>query len=170
LIASLGAINQTLQNANGVGYQPNADFFGTDYVTVTVDDLGRTGSPGKQITRQSLTLTVTPVNDAPVAHGDPGPGAPQLTVSKSQVLIGSGRGVLANDTDVDGDSLTVVDADNNADPIYYQGRRPGGRRCAGQRGQLHLRPDAGAGLPAAPRGRVAGGHVHLSGQRRHGRL
>jgi VCBS repeat-containing protein len=120
LIASLGAINQTLQNANGVGYQPNADFFGTDYVTVTVDDLGRTGSPGKQITRQSLTLTVTPVNDAPVAHGDPGPGAPQLTVSKSQVLIGSGRGVLANDTDVDGDSLTVVDADNNADPIYYR--------------------------------------------------
>ena len=85
--------------SNTVRYRPSDDFYGVDSFTYTVSDGDGGTSTGL------VLLTVTPVNDSPVAADDfyvtdqhttlrvPAPGVP---------------GVLANDTDVDSASLTAV--------------------------------------------------------------
>jgi len=57
-----------------------------------------------------VAITVTPVNDPPVAENDPPQAAPDLYTTDEDVplVISAASGVLANDTDVDGDPLTVV--------------------------------------------------------------
>src|SRR5206468_1096202 len=50
----------------------------------------------------TVTLTVTAVNDAPVANND------AYTTAEDTPLTVTAPGVLANDTDVDGDSLTAI--------------------------------------------------------------
>ena len=55
--------------------------------------------PGGRSSSATVTVTVTPVNDPPVAAPDTA-----TTQSGTAVVVD----VLANDTDVDGDSLTVV--------------------------------------------------------------
>jgi len=51
----------------------------------------------------SSSVTITPVDTAPVAHDD------SYGVTKNDALtVAAGSGVLANDTDVNGDSLTAV--------------------------------------------------------------
>ncbi|MBZ0136588.1 MAG: tandem-95 repeat protein [Planctomycetes bacterium] len=52
-----------------VTYTPDGDFNGTDTITFTVDDLGNTGLGGAQTDTELLGVTVTAVNDAPVASG-----------------------------------------------------------------------------------------------------
>ena len=76
-------------------YTPNGNFVGTDSFTYTITD---TGTPGLTSTAL-VTVIVTPVNDAPVANPDTGITTPEDT----SVVID----VLANDTDPDGDTLTV---------------------------------------------------------------
>ena len=49
-----------------------------------------------------MSLTVTPVNDAPVAAGN------SYTTAEDTPLTVAAPGVLGNDTDVDGDTLTAV--------------------------------------------------------------
>src|SRR5207245_3875946 len=51
----------------------------------------------------TATITVTPVNDAPVAANDD-----TYTTPEDTQLTVSAPGVLANDTDVDGDTLSAV--------------------------------------------------------------
>jgi hypothetical protein len=74
-------------------YTPNQDFNGTDSFTYVVND----GQGGTAET--TVTVTVNPVNDAPVAVNDSA-----TTEEDTPVLID----VLANDTDVDGDTLSVL--------------------------------------------------------------
>ena len=50
----------------------------------------------------TVTSTVTPVNDAPVAVAD------SYSTDEDTALTVAAPGVLANDTDVDGDPLTAV--------------------------------------------------------------
>ena len=75
-------------------YIPDPDFVGTDTFTYTIDD----GNGGTD--EATVTITVDPVNDAPDAVNDTGSGA------AGQPIMGN---VLGNDTDPDGDPLTVVD-------------------------------------------------------------
>ncbi|WP_343574484.1 retention module-containing protein [Pseudomonas sp.] len=75
-------------------YTPAKDYNGTDTFTVVVSD----GNGGT--VESVVNLTVTPVNDAPVALND-GPGA----VTEDTQASGN---VLTNDNDVDGDKLTVT--------------------------------------------------------------
>src|SRR5438093_13555294 len=49
-----------------------------------------------------VALTINPVNDAPVAVND------SFTTDEDTALTVTAPGVLANDTDVDGNSLTAV--------------------------------------------------------------
>jgi len=93
---TLAAINAAL---DGLDYQPNANFFGSDTLTVTSNDLGQNGSGGVKTDTDSLTITVSGQNDAPVANPD-----------SFDVLVGSfvNGNVLTNDSDVDGSSLAVV--------------------------------------------------------------
>ncbi len=79
-------------NADGVtiDYTPNADFNGTDTFTYTPNDGLTDGAP------VTVTVTVTPVNDAPIGVDDAA-----TTNEDTAVNIG----VMGNDTDIDGDTL-----------------------------------------------------------------
>ncbi|RRR73449.1 MAG: tandem-95 repeat protein [Candidatus Viridilinea halotolerans] len=71
---------------------PEANQFGQTTITVTVTD-------GTSVSSTSFTLTIHPVNDAPIAVDDQGTGA----TGRAIVLP-----VLGNDYDVDGDSLAIM--------------------------------------------------------------
>jgi GH24 family phage-related lysozyme (muramidase) len=83
-------------NSDGVSvdYTPAANFNGTEVITYTVSDGTLTDATG------TLTITVTAVNDAPVAVDD------TLTVDEDASL--TSKDVIANDTDVDGDTLSLT--------------------------------------------------------------
>ncbi|HEX8200990.1 MAG TPA: Ig-like domain-containing protein, partial [Isosphaeraceae bacterium] len=79
-------------SATGLSYRPNPNFAGTDTITYTVSD-------GNGLTdTATVTLVVTPVNDAPVAVDD------QATTTANAAITVA---VLANDIDVDGDPLSA---------------------------------------------------------------
>ena len=79
--------------SNQIAYSPPANFFGTVTIPYTISD-GNGGSA-----QSTLTITVTPVNDAPVLQPDTA-----TTPEGTAVLIN----VLANDSDVDSTALTVT--------------------------------------------------------------
>jgi len=92
-------------NGGRVRFTPSPNFYGTVVFRYTVSD-GTLSSTG------NVTITVTPVNDAPVANDDTYtcPEGTTLIVPVVGLLSAgaSGAGVLANDTDVEGDPLTAV--------------------------------------------------------------
>ena len=79
-----------------IRYTPVANYHGADEIGYEADD----GNGG--ITPGVLRLTVRPVNDAPVAVDD------ALVVDEDAVLTVPAPGVLANDTDIDGDPLAAA--------------------------------------------------------------
>ena len=85
-------------NANGsFTYTPNANFNGTDSFTYRASD----GLLSSNIA--TVNITVNPVNDAPVASND------SYSVSENGSLnVNVAGGVLANDSDVDGDTLSAT--------------------------------------------------------------
>jgi CSLREA domain-containing protein len=90
-----GANGSVANNGSSVSYTPNPDFFGSDSFTYTVAD----GQGG--FDTATVNVTVTNVNDAPVANND------NYTMNQDTTLNVPTPGVLANDTDVDGDALTA---------------------------------------------------------------
>ncbi len=79
-----------------VVYTPAADFHGSDAFTYTVAD-GRGGSA-----TATVAVTVTPVNDAPLAQDD------TAATTADTALVLAGADLLANDSDADGDALTLA--------------------------------------------------------------
>ena len=75
-------------------YTPSADFNGTDTFTYTAHD----GADPSSVA--TVTIGVAPVNDPPAAVND------EATTQEDLPVIVA---VLANDTDADGDDLTVLD-------------------------------------------------------------
>lgn len=91
-----GPTHGTLElNANGsFTYTPELNYHGTDSFTYKASD----GTNESNIA--TVTITINPVNDAPVALDD------AYTVAEDAVLtVPAAEGVLANDYDVDGDAL-----------------------------------------------------------------
>jgi len=85
----------SVNSAGTVSYSPELNYAGADSIVIEVTDAAGA------ITTQTLAITVTGVNDAPVAVAD--------TAS----VVGGGAvnaNVLTNDSDVDGDALTVTSA------------------------------------------------------------
>ena len=83
-------------NPNGtITYTPNANFNGTDTITYTISD----GNGGTSTA--TVTVTVDPINDVPVARPDSA-----MTLEDTQVTIAA----LTNDSDPDGDPLTILSA------------------------------------------------------------
>ena len=90
---SHGANGSVLNNGDGtVIYTPHANFNGSDSFTYTVND-GRGGTD-----TATVSVAVAPVNDSPVAVDDSA-----TTPQDTEVVIP----VLANDTDVDLDPLSI---------------------------------------------------------------
>ena len=83
-----------------ITYTPNPNFNGSDTITYTVDD-GNGGSA-----TSTVSVTVNPVNDAPVAEDDA-----ISTPFNTPVTIA----VLDNDSDADGDPLAVSGTPTSAD-------------------------------------------------------
>jgi len=84
----------TLAANGGFTYVPNANFNGTDSFTYAASD-------GSSTDTAQVTITVTPVNDLPVANAD------AYSVSEDTPLTVAAPGVLGNDTDADGTPLTA---------------------------------------------------------------
>lgn len=83
----------TFTPGGGYTYNPPAEFAGTDSVTYTMTD-------GTSTATATLRITVTAHDDAPVAVDDTGSGDEGVAVVVD---------VLANDTDIDSENLSVAD-------------------------------------------------------------
>jgi Ca2+-binding RTX toxin-like protein len=92
---TLTAINAGL---NGLTFQPTASFTGAASLQLTTNDQGNTGSGGPKSDTDTVSVTVTSVNHAPVAIADLA-----NTFQYTPVVIP----VLANDSDVDADVLSI---------------------------------------------------------------
>ena len=85
-------------NADGTfTYVPNVNFYGTDTFTYQVND-------GDQYSNVAeVTITVNPVNDAPVANND------QFTINEDESLnLTNPQSILSNDSDVDEDEIKAI--------------------------------------------------------------
>ena len=112
---SKGSVTVTDMSTGSYTYAPNADQNGTDTFTFKAND----GALDSNIA--TVTVTITPVNHAPVAVDDEA-----STSEATPVTIN----VLANDSDADGDNLSVTAAGQpangsvamNGTSISYQPR------------------------------------------------
>src|SRR2546421_9028092 len=93
LFRSHGAL--TLNADGGFTYTPAANFNGSDSFSYKAND----GVAQSNVA--TVTLTINAVNDAPGAVND------AYTTNEDTPLTVSAPGVLGNDTDVDGDTLTA---------------------------------------------------------------
>jgi VCBS repeat-containing protein len=104
-------------------YEPFSDFSGTDTFVYRAID----GESGAE-TEATVTLTINPVNDAPVAIGDNYLVPPDTTLT-----VDNTSGLVANDYDVDLDAIDAVLVDNvnsgslvlNADGSFEYTPNPG---------------------------------------------
>jgi hypothetical protein len=77
-------------------YTPVPDFFGSDSFVYRVSDGAVPSDPA------TATITVAPVNDAPIAADE------AFATLEGQPIVVGAAGVLDNDTDLDGDVLSAV--------------------------------------------------------------
>lgn len=77
-------------------YTPTGDFTGVDSFTITYYDAAGVPTP------YSFSVTVVPSSDAPVANTD------SFSVMAGETKTFTQASILANDTDADGDSLSIV--------------------------------------------------------------
>jgi VCBS repeat-containing protein len=94
-------------NANGhFVYTPNTNYTGSDSFTYAANDGSVNGNTA------TVTINITPVNDAPIANNDSYTTPEDVTLVVPVVGLLStgiaGAGVLANDTDAEGDALTAL--------------------------------------------------------------
>ncbi len=92
--ASNGAIS--INGDSTLNYTPNANFNGADTISYSISD-GNGGSDNAVV-----TITVTSINDAPIATDD--------SISASQDSLITIISVLDNDSDAEGDTLVVIAA------------------------------------------------------------
>lgn len=99
------AINASLATLT---YVPLSNFSGTAVLTITTSDLGNTGIGGILTDSDNVTITVNPVNDAPIVAT---PIPDRTALEDAAFYFQFAAGAFA---DVDGDTLT------------YSAQRPGG--------------------------------------------
>jgi VCBS repeat-containing protein len=88
-------------------YQPNPDFNGSDSFVYQLITYPQTQSMWTD--EATVTINVLPINDTPVAVGD------AYSTDEDVVLtVPAAEGVLANDSDIDGDALSALLVDSPA--------------------------------------------------------
>ncbi|MEM4358198.1 MAG: tandem-95 repeat protein [Candidatus Pacearchaeota archaeon] len=96
LVSSVSNGNLIFNSDGSFIYTPDPNFNGIDSFSYIVSD----GMDNSSVA--TVTINVSPVNDAPLANDD------TYSVNENDILTISAPGVLANDSDVDGDTLTAV--------------------------------------------------------------
>lgn len=112
---TMANINAALSNLR---YTPVANYFGSAEVSVTVNDLGNTGSPAKE-DAEIISITVSNTPDIPVT------GASTLAAVNEDTLSPSGASVvslLTGFSDLDGDALAGVAISANTADAATEGR------------------------------------------------
>ncbi len=110
-------------NGTSVSYTPNPDFFGNDSFTYTISD----GNGG--FDTATVNVAVANINDTPIANND------NYNMNQDTTLNVPAPGVLTNDTDADGDTLTAT---------YVVGNGPNnGMLTLNADGSFSYTPDAG---------------------------
>lgn len=118
-----GANGAVANNGTSVSYTPNPDFFGNDSFTYTISD----GNGG--FDSATVNVAVANINDMPVANND------NYNMNQDTTLNVPAPGVLTNDTDADGDTLTAT---------YVVGNGPNnGTLTLNADGSFSYTPDAG---------------------------
>jgi VCBS repeat-containing protein len=103
--APLFGVQPTVGEDGTLRFTPASNAHGTALVYVTAVDNGPSNAPNQnRSVTQTLTVTIDPVNDAPVAVDD------SFSTNEDTLLTIPRPGVLANDLDVDlpNDALTAV--------------------------------------------------------------
>ncbi|MDP3719159.1 MAG: Ig-like domain-containing protein [Acidobacteriota bacterium] len=99
---SLFSVQPAISASGTLTYTPAANAFGTATITVLLKDNGGVADGGVDTSEpQTLTITVTAVNDAPVAVND------AFSIGQDGTLTVAAPGVLAGDSDVDHATLTA---------------------------------------------------------------
>ncbi|WP_158222671.1 DUF4347 domain-containing protein [Rhodopirellula sp. MGV] len=98
--STLSQLNTTL-SSTGINYVGASNYNGSDLLQITADDSVST-------TTENVAINVQPVNDPPVAVND------RFQTTQNSVLTVNGNGVLQNDFDLEGNSLSVVLIDGPA--------------------------------------------------------
>jgi Bacterial Ig domain/Dockerin type I domain len=88
-------------NGSILSYTPTLNANGNDSITYRATNSAGTDTG-------TIALTITPVNDAPVANDDSGPGVAGLSTAQNTALSIPAATLLANDTDADGNTLTIT--------------------------------------------------------------
>ncbi|MDA1016599.1 MAG: cadherin domain-containing protein [Planctomycetota bacterium] len=114
-----GSISDINTALGTVTYKPDANFNGTDAITLAVNDQGNTGSGGALSDSDSANITVTAVNDAPTISAigdqtiaeDGTTGALAFSVSDVETAAGSltVTASSSNTTIIPNGNLTLVD-------------------------------------------------------------
>lgn len=103
--ADLFAVQPSVSSTGVLSFTPAADAFGSAVIVIQALDDGPSSAPNNNASPSvTFTISITPVNDPPVANNN------SYGTDENTVLSVSAPGVLVNDTDVDlpDDELFVV--------------------------------------------------------------
>lgn len=98
---------------NGLVYAPAANFNGSaaDTLTITTSDLGNTGTGGAQSDTDTVTINITPVNDAP--SFTVGANQPVTEDSGAHSVTNFATGLSAGPANESGQTLNFIVSNNN---------------------------------------------------------
>ncbi|WP_203156012.1 tandem-95 repeat protein [Methylobacterium aquaticum] len=102
LSGTLAAVNAAL---DGTTYRADADYAGSDILTMATTDNGNTGAGGPRSDTDTIAIAVNPVNDAPT---NTVPAATQAVNEDTPLIFSARGGNAVSVADVDGGTLTVA--------------------------------------------------------------
>lgn len=99
---ALFSVQPTISPTGTLEFTPAPNAFGTAVVTVQLKDNGGVGLGGQDTSEtQTFTISIASINDAPVSVDD------AYDVNAGSSLSVPAAGILSNDSDIDGDTLSA---------------------------------------------------------------
>jgi hypothetical protein len=120
-----GSLTAFSNNTAKWQYTPEADYYGEDSFTYTANDGDLDSAPA------TVTLTITSVNDAPVATDD------DITLASNETGVYV-IDVLSNDSDIENDELTITNASASIGSVSIDNNQLVYQTQAGVQGVISL--------------------------------